>query len=133
MSPTSAAAKGKRRSPARKRKKKGALLIWWPVLLGVAVTPFAIHFASILALEGPSALRLLYPYVVLVKDPAFGLSSDLGNELSQGMMYAQFPLYGLLMALAIRWKGVGPAFAAAVLIHGAGVLALFFLAHMRAH
>jgi hypothetical protein len=131
MSPT---AVKKRRAPARGRKKnKSALLIWWPVLLGIAVTPFAIHFASILALEGPSALRLLYPYVLLMKDPAFGLSSDMGNALSQGMMYAQFPIYGLLMALTLRARGVGTAIGTAVVVHGAGVFVLFLMAHMAGH
>jgi hypothetical protein len=57
MSPT---AVKKRRALARKKKSK-TFLIWWPLLLGIVVTPLTIHFASILALEGPSALRLLYP------------------------------------------------------------------------
>jgi hypothetical protein len=123
----------KRRAPARKKKKKSALLVWWPLLLGIVVTPLTIHFASILALEGPSALRLLYPYVLLIKDPAFGLSSDLGNALSQGMMYAQFPIYGLVMALTLRSRSLASALGTVVVIHGAAVFALFLMAHMAEH
>ena len=130
MSPT---AVKKRRAPARKRKKKNPILIWWPLLLGIVVTPLTIHFASILALEGPSALRLLYPYVLLIKDPAFGLSSDMGNALSQGMMYAQFPIYGLVMALTLRSRSVASALGTVVVVHGLGVFVLFLMAHMVGH
>jgi hypothetical protein len=129
MSPT---AVKKRRAPARKKKSK-TFLIWWPLLLGIVVTPLTIHFASILALEGPSALRLLYPYVLLIKDPAFGLSSDMGNALSQGMMYAQFPIYGLVMALTLRSRSVASALGTVVVVHGLGVFVLFLMAHMGGH
>ena len=131
--PATSAAEKKRRAPARKRKKRHALTLWWPLLLGIVATPFAIHAASILALEGPSALRMLYPYVLLIKEPAFGLSSDLGNNLSQGMMYAQFPLYGLLMSLMLRSRSVASAIGAVVVIHAAGIFVLFLLAQMHAH
>ncbi|MFT4111233.1 hypothetical protein [Silvibacterium sp.] len=99
--------------------------------LGIAVTPVAVHFASIFALEGPAALRLLYPYVLLLKDPALGLSSDMSDGLSQGMMYAQFPIYGLLMMLTMRSRGVGAGFASAVVMHLLGVFVLFLMAHMQ--
>ena len=102
-------------------------------MLGIVVTPLTIHFASILALEGPSALRLLYPYVLLIKDPAFGLSSDMGNALSQGMMYAQFPIYGLVMALTLRSRSVASALGTVVVVHGLGVFVLFLMAHMVGH
>jgi hypothetical protein len=123
----------KRRSSARKKKSKHPFLIWWPLLLGIVATPFAIHAASILALEGPSALRMLYPYMLLIKDPLFGLSSDLGNSLSQGMMYAQFPLYGLLMSLMLRSRSVASAIGAVIAVHAAGIGVLFLLAQMHAH
>jgi hypothetical protein len=127
-----ATAEKKRRAPARgasrRKKKKHALLIWWPLLVGIIVTPFATHAADILALKGPSALRMLYPYVLLVKEPLFHLAADMANTLSQGMMYAQFPLYGLLMSLLLRSKSVGFALAAVAIVHIAGILALLSLA-----
>jgi hypothetical protein len=131
--PATSAAEKRRRPSARQKKSKRGLLNWWPLLLGIAVTPFAIHAASILALEGPSALRMLYPYVLLIKEPVFGLSSDLGNSLSQGMMYAQFPFYGLLMSLILRSKGPGFAIGSGILLHLAGIIGLLFLAHAPGH
>ena len=122
-----ATAEKKRRAPARRKKKKHALLLWWPLLLGIVVTPFATHAADILALQGPGALRNLYPYVLLVKEPLFHLPGDAANTVSQGMMYAQFPIYGLMMGLLLRSKSVGFAFAAAALVHIAGILSLLLL------
>lgn len=97
-----------RSAPRKQKKKKSSnfLVIWWPLLLGIAVTPFAIHTASIMALAGPSALMTLYPYVLLVKSPALGLANGFGENLSQLLMYIQFPLYGALMALLIRSKSL---------------------------
>lgn len=123
-----ATAKGKRRSPARKRKSgAGFLHIWWPVLLGILVTPFTVHAASIVALEGPAGLRLIYPYVLLAQQRVFGLADDPGGHLSQWMMYLQFPLYGLLMTLVLRFKNMLAALVAAVLVHAVGILALLAL------
>ncbi|GGH14036.1 hypothetical protein [Silvibacterium dinghuense] len=101
------------------------------MVLGIVVTPVAVHFASIFALGGPAALRLLYPYVLLLKNPVLGLSSELSDAFSQGMMYAQFPLYGLLMMLTLRSRGVVTAFGSAAVMHLLGVFVLFLLAHLQ--
>jgi len=126
----SGSSKGKRKA-SKASKKKGGWLHWWPLVLGIAATPVAIHFASILALEGPDALRVLYPYVLLLKEPALGLSNELADGLSQGMMYAQFPLYGLLMSLTLRSRGIGTALGSAVVVHLLGIFTPFLLAHMQ--
>ncbi|MBB6142734.1 hypothetical protein HNQ77_000672 [Silvibacterium bohemicum] len=131
--PATSSAEKKRRAPARRKKKKLAIGIWWPPLVGIIVTPFAIHAASILALEGPQALRLLYPYVVLVKEPVIGLSNDLGNNLSQGLLYAQFPLYGLLMALILRFKHLAAALGTVIAVHALGIGFLLLLTYFHTH
>ncbi len=115
-----------RTAPRRRKKKKspGLLAAWWPLLLGIAVTPFAIHAASIMALAGPSALTTLYPWVVLLKSPALGLNNGFGENLSQLLMYVQFPLYGLLMALILRAKSFWIALISAAGVHFAAVLAV---------
>jgi len=135
---TAPAAREKRRAASRtaprKRKSKkspGLLAVWWPLLLGIAITPFAIHTASIMALAGPSALMTLYPYVLLLKSPALGLANGFGDNLSQLLMYIQFPLYGALMALILRSKSLWIALASAVTAHFAAVLFVFLMT--RAH
>ena len=84
-----------------------------------------------MAIAGPGALMMLYPYVLLLKEPALGLSSELGNNLSQLMMYLQFPLYGLVMALTLRSKSLWTAIATAAVMHFAAVLILFLIGHLH--
>ena len=132
MPAATALAREKRRTQSRKTSRKrqsqndGFLAIWWPFLLGIVVTPFAIHAASILALAGPRALMALYPWVLLLKIPAIGLGT-LGESLSQLLMYIQFPLYGVLMALILRYKPLWMALGITVAIHFGTVVAAFLL------
>ena len=139
MPTATAAAREKRRpteprnTPRKRkgRKTRGFLAVWWPLLLGVAATPFAIHTASIMALAGPSALITLYPWVLLVKSPVLGVANGFGENLSQLLMYLQFPLYGLLMSLVLRARNLWMALASAATAHFAAVFILFLMA--RAH
>ena len=133
MPATTVAAREKRsaasRNKSRKRKGKspGFLTVWWPLLLGIAVTPFAIHAASIMALAGPKALMALYPWVLLIKSPAIGLAMLLGDNLSQLLMYIQFPLYGVAMSLILRSKPVWIALGIAAAVHFAAVVMAFLM------
>jgi hypothetical protein len=129
MSPSASAAQ---RKPAARRKKKKAAagwLTWWPLLLGIAVTPLTVRAAGVMALAGPDALRTLYPYVLLLQNHALGLPGELAANLSQWMMYLQFPLYGLLMTLLLRAKGLLTAVIATAVLHFAAVVMVIALAH----
>ena len=131
MAVTSAPAREKRARSARKRKgkkKSGWFAVWWPLIAGAVATPFAIHAASILALAGPGALTTLYPWVLLLKIPAIGPGGGLGDNLSQLLMYIQFPLYGLLMVLLLRSKPVWTALGLTAAVHVSAVLAAFLFA-----
>ena len=98
--------------------------MWVPPLLAVAVTPFAVRAASVLALTGPGAVRLLFPFVVLVQaHTPTALAPEQRDTLAEWTMWAQFPLYGLLAALAVRWRSLAFAAALLVLLHAAAVLA----------
>jgi|SRR5580704_3359420 hypothetical protein len=138
MPATTAAPREKRRAvsrnTSRKRKSKspGFLAVWWPLLVGIAVTPFAIHAASIMALAGPSALMTLYPWVLLLKSPAIGLATLLGDNLSQLLMYIQFPLYGALMVLILRSKSLWTALAIAAAAHFGAIVAVLVMTNSHA-
>ena len=112
----------------KSKKKPGWLALWWPLLVGAAVTPFAIHAASIMALAGPGALTTLYPWVLLLKNPALGPGGGLGDNVSQLLMYIQFPLYGLLMSLILRSKSLWFALGVVAPVHFVAVLAVLFVA-----
>src|SRR5271163_4914551 len=92
-----------KRKPAARRKSRkkqtSGWLVWWPLILGIAATPFAVKAATLMALTGPDGLRLLYPWMLLPKLHLFGLSDAVSDTVSQAMMYLQFPLYGFVAVL----------------------------------
>lgn len=97
-------------------------------MLAVVATPFAVRAASVLALSGPGALRLLYPFVVLVQAHAPGhLAAEQRDALAEWTMWAQFPVYGLLAALVGRRRGILTGLLAVLAVHSAGVLAAILL------
>jgi hypothetical protein len=126
MSPTAT----QRRSTSRKNKRAASAgwLTWWPLLLGILVTPLAVRTAGVMALAGPDALRLLYPWVQLVQNHLFIV--EIAGTLSQAMMYLQFPLYGFLMALILRARGLVPAIIAVAVAHFGAVAIVVALAHL---
>jgi hypothetical protein len=122
----------KRKSATKRKSRKkqtSGWLTWWPVILGIAVTPFAVKAATLMALTGPDGLRLLYPWMLIPKLRFLDLSDSFGNAISQAMMYLQFPLYGLIAMLIHRSKGPGAAILQVALIHLLAVGLLFVAAH----
>lgn len=83
-----------------------------------------------MALAGPNALRMLYPWVQLVQNHVLGFPAEIAGTLSQAMMYLQFPLYGLVMALVLRIKGLLPAIFTAAVAHFGAVGIVVALAHL---
>jgi hypothetical protein len=119
-----------RKPRSKKKAARSGWKIWWPVLLGILVTPLALRAAAIMALEGPDALRMLYPFVALLKLHALGLPEELAGNLSQLMMYLQFPLYGLVMSLLLRITNVFSALLQTAALHLVTVGFLIAIAHM---
>jgi hypothetical protein len=115
---------------SRKRKQSGGR-VWlraWPLVLGIVATPFAVRAAGVLALTGPTALRLLYPYMVLVQNEAQHFSTEQAEVLSQIVLYGQFPVYGLLWFGLSLWtvRAAGPL--AVLLLHILGAAAAIWTA-----
>jgi hypothetical protein len=122
-----------KRKPATKRKSRkkqnSGWIRWWPVLLGIAVTPFAVKTATFMALTGPDGLRLLYPWALIPKLHLLALSGSVADAISQAMMYLQFPFYGLFAMLTHRAKGAGAAILQLALLHFLAVGLLLLVAH----
>ena len=128
-----------KRSGTRKKKQRQAAaprggagwVGWWPLLVGIAVTLLTVKTAEILPLMGADGLlklRLLYPYALLLQQPQLGLPEQTGDSLSQIMLYAQFPLYGLYTSLALKWKPLWTALMQVAAIHLLGFGVLWLLA-----
>lgn len=129
--PSSAAVEPRRRRAARKKSSgRGGWKSLWPLLVCIAVTPFTVRAASILALEGPKAFALLYPWVEVVRSSALRLPPDLVSTLSQWVLFAQFPLYGLLMTLTFRADKYLRAFIIGLVAHFTGLFVVVLLAYL---
>jgi hypothetical protein len=116
------------RTTRRKQKSPPFWIQFWPLLLGIVITPFAVRGASVLALNGPSALRMLYPYVVLAQGHSEHFASSQEEIISQWVMYGQFPLYGIVWMLAQRMARAAGGPLSVLLLHCLGVGAAIFTA-----
>ena len=102
----------------------------WPLAAGIAITPVAVHAASIVALEGPKAFALLYPWVVVLRSRALHFPADLVGRSSESMMWLQFPLYGLVMTLSFRADRHLRAFIIGLILHFTGLFLVVLLAYL---
>ena len=124
---SSAGAKARRKRSAGKSAGWKALI---PLLLCLVLTPFAVQSASILALEGPKAFALLFPWVEVVRSPALHVPPAWLATLSQWVIYLQFPAYGLLMALTFRAGRYLRAFVIGLIAHFSGLFLVVVLAYL---
>lgn len=126
---TNAAPRSRKRRPAARRAKPSrranyGWLQWWPVVLGIIIAPFAVRAVDILTLTGPWGARFLVPWTFLLHGHNFHLPEVWADHLIEGVMYAQFPFYGLIAMLLHRKFRWSTTVAILVALHLAGFLAL---------
>ena len=124
--PASSATASRRKRGNRKSVRDWTAVL--PLLLGILITPLALRSASILALEGPKAFALLYPWVEVLRSRALHLPAELVGNASEWMMYLQFPLYGLMIMLTWRARRYLRAFIIGLVLHFSGLVAVVVLA-----
>lgn len=129
--PSASAAKrtAKLRKPRASSRSRDNWLHFWPLVVCLAITPFAVRGADIVALEGPRPFALLYPWIEVLRCPAFHLSADLVSTLSQWLLYLQFPIYGVLMTLACRADKHLRAITTGIIAHFGGLMLAIGLAY----
>ncbi|MGI8770746.1 MAG: hypothetical protein ACR2JE_04870 [Acidobacteriaceae bacterium] len=121
--------------PRKNNRKIGGSrwALWLPLVAGIVATPFAVRYAEILPLLGSAGmtrLQLLYPFAMLVHQPQLGIQEASGDTIAQILMYAQFPLYGLLAALVLRRFGWLRAMLTIVLLHALAFGMVWLFAQM---
>jgi hypothetical protein len=126
--PSTSAATSRSRRGARKTLAGSWWKALWPVLIGIAITPFTVRLAGVLALEGPKAFALLYPWFDVLRSRVLHSPADLVGHAYQSMLYLQFPLYGLLMTFTFRAGKHLRAFIIGLLAHFTGLLLVIVLA-----
>ena len=126
-----------RQKTARKKSSRKSPLpwsiVWALVLAGIVAAYFAVRYAEVVPLLGPSGLfhlRLIAPLAMLAHQPELGVPDAAADTIAQVLMYAQFPLYGFL--LGILWRAIGFLRAAStvVLIHVLAVGAVMILSQL---
>ncbi len=130
MPSSSAATPRKKRGTPKSFVRRGWWKSLWPLLVGIAITPFAVRLASVLALEGPKAFALLYPWVDVLRSRVLHFPADLVGHSYQKMMYLQFPLYGLLMTVTFRAGRNLRALIIGLALHFTGLILVVVLAYL---
>jgi hypothetical protein len=127
----------RQRTAARKKTSSRAPLAWgivWAlVLAGIVGAYFAVRYAEVAPLLGPGGLfrlRLIAPLAMLAHQPQLGVPDAAADTIAQILMYAQFPLYGLLLGILWRTAGFLRAASAILLLHGLAVGAVMILAQL---
>jgi hypothetical protein len=97
----------------------------WPVALGVLLGIYAPLLRDLAANSAPWALTLLFPFSTLVGERGLHLSWDTVQALSQFLLYAQFPLEGLLVRIVLKHRvGLFKVFGQVTCLHVFAVLYL---------
>jgi hypothetical protein len=127
-----------RQKSAVRRKTRGRtplawVFVWALVLVGIVAAYFAVRYAEVAPLLGPGGLfrlRLIAPLAMLAHQPQLGVPDAAADTIAQVLMYAQFPLYGLL--LGILWRAIGFLRAAStvVLLHALAIAAVMLLTQL---
>ena len=127
----------RQRTAARKKSKGRTPLAWgivWAlVLAGIIAAYFAVRYAEVAPLLGPSGLlrlRLIAPLAMLTHQPQLGLPDAAADTIAQVLMYAQFPLYGFLLGILWRSAGFLRAASTVVLIHALAIAAVMLLSQL---
>jgi len=123
------------RAPVRKRKpaarrsnparrKDFGWLEWWPVVVAIAITPFAVRAVYVLTLSGPWGPRFIMPWTFLLQGHTLHMQETWSDYLSEGVMYTQFPFYGLMAVLLHRKYRWSTTIAMIIALHFVGFFAL---------
>jgi hypothetical protein len=120
----------------RKRSSRTPLawgIVWALVLAGIVAAYFTVRYAEVAPLLGPGGLlrlRLIAPLAMLAHQPQLGVPEAAADTIAQVLMYAQFPLYGLLLGILWRAAGFLRAASTVVLIHALAVGAVMILSQL---
>ena len=101
---------------------------WWPVAAGVLLGCLAPSLRDFLAPYEPWGMRFVFPSVELSGLHETGFSDELTRMVPQVMLFAQFPLEGLLTKFTLgRGMKLSGALGQLVFLHAVCVLVLWLV------
>jgi hypothetical protein len=105
-----------RRRILRQQKSLMRLAEYWPVGVGIFFAMFAPALQDIVAPFKPWGMWIVFPFVSIAGRPEIFMGDKLAAMVPTFMLYAQFPLEGLLAKIALKGNTRPPAVAAQVLL-----------------
>jgi hypothetical protein len=90
------------------------LVSLWPVAAGLVLGLLAHRLYTVMVHFEPWGLWLVFPFAVLACRPELRDVAELVRNLPMVVLYAQFPLEGLLVCLALRRRVTAPGVAGQV-------------------
>jgi hypothetical protein len=88
----------------RQMRSMRNLATLWPVALGVLLGFYAPLLRDFISNSAPWALNLLFPFSAVAGQRGFNLSRDTAQSVAQFLVYAQFPLEGLLVRIVLKHR-----------------------------
>jgi hypothetical protein len=119
-------------APAAKAKSevKTALKLtkFWPVGVGLFLSGFAPEWHSIAAQAGIWVMRFTFPYAMLATHREIGIDAQMAGFLPDLAIFAQLPIDGLMMSLAMaNGKGLRVAITQVTMVHALCAFVLWLL------
>jgi hypothetical protein len=75
---------------------------YWPLALGLLLGPLAPHLRMVLMQRHPWSMWVVFPFVLLAGRPELNMGGHLASALPSFILYAQFPVEGLIVQWALR-------------------------------
>jgi hypothetical protein len=126
-----AASLAKAREMDLRRRRAAALkqlATFWPFAVGLGLAFIAPQLHTIVATWQPWGMWVAFPFVVLTSRPELHLSNQAAIQLQHILIYAQFPLEGLIARWAMRSCVSVPRVAGHLcFLHFLGAVDLFLL------
>jgi len=107
-------------NPAQNTAQKSALKLtsFWPVVVGLFLSGFAVEWHGMAAQAGLWAMRFTFPYAMLAMHREIGIDAQMAGMLPKFAIFAQLPLDGLMMTFAMaRGKSLKTAIEQVTLVH----------------
>jgi hypothetical protein len=108
------------------------LTSFWPVAVGLFLSGFAPEWHAMAAQAGLWAMRFTFPYAMLATHREIGIDAQMAGLLPQFAIFAQLPLDGLMMTLAIaRGKSLKTAIVQVTMVHALCAFVLWLLTYLH--
>ncbi len=75
---------------------------YWPVAVGIVISLFAPQLRDMVSVFRPWGMWIVFPFVSLAGRPEVYMGDGMAALLPLVMLYAQFPLEGLLARVALK-------------------------------